>query len=397
MTKIWRAALVLVGFFTLIGGAGILFNDKNLSVQAQEPEFGNYTLQPLVTEGLFRPVFLIEPPDGSGRLFVLEQPGRIRIIQDGELLAAPFLDIEDITNSGPNEMGLLGLDFHPDFTENGFFFINHNTYDMNTLIVRYQVDSDNPNQTDEASREVIMAIPQPYGNHNGGMIEFGPDGYLYIGMGDGGSGGDPLGHGQDKFSLLGDMLRIDVDTPDGERLYSIPADNPYADGENGAPEVWSSGLRNPWRFSFDCVTGDLYMGDVGQNAYEEIDFQPSDSTGGENYGWNVYEGNHQYSGGSLSTEETVFPVAEYGRNDGCSVTGGYVYRGSALPELDGIYFYGDYCTGTIWWLYRNENDIWQGGDFLYTDLNISSFGQDEQGEIYVVDHSGGIYKLVARQ
>ncbi|NDJ85103.1 MAG: PQQ-dependent sugar dehydrogenase [Chloroflexi bacterium] len=357
---------------------------------AQEPEGENYDLA-LVVDGLERPLFLIEPDDGTGRLFILEQPGRIRIVEDGELLDEPFLDLTESTGITANERGLLGLAFDPSFAENGYFYVDYTRLsDGHTVVSRFTVSEDDPNRADPDSETMILFVEQPFGNHNGGMVAFGPDGYLYVGLGDGGSGGDPRNNGQNPNTLLGTILRID---PVSTTPYAIPDDNPFVDSQEGAPEVWAYGLRNPWRFSFDIETGDLYIADVGQNAYEEINFQPADSSGGENYGWNVYEASLRYSGGMA--EDAVFPVAEYGRSEGCSITGGYVYRGESLPDLEGVYFYADYCTGTIWWLNRSQEDEWDGGVLMETDLQITSFGQDLSGEIYVIDRGGGIYKLVA--
>lgn len=365
---------------------------------AQDPGEGDYTLIPVAT-GLERPLYVLEVNDETGRLFILEQPGRVRIVENGTLLDEPFMDITDRTGVTANERGLLGMAFHPSFVQNGTFYLNYTDVDTgNTKIARYQVSAD-PNRADVSSEAILLEIEQPYGNHNGGMIAFGPDGYLYIGMGDGGSAGDPENHGQNPDTLLGAMLRIDVDSNDG---YGIPSDNPFVDGDAGRPEIWAIGLRNPWRFSFDRTTGDMYIGDVGQNAYEEINFQPASSTGGENYGWNIYEGNHEYRGDG--TGDFIFPIAEYGRDEGCSVTGGYVYRGEALPDLKGTYLYGDYCTGTIWWLQPEQTMVigaipesWNGGVFLETDIRLTSFGEDLTGELYVVDHRGGVYQLVAEE
>lgn len=379
----WKIALLLL----LIVGVGTGTSVNNSS--AQGIDIGNYTLIPIVEDGLERPVFVIEPDDGSERLFILEQPGRIQIVEEGELLDESFLDLTDVTGVTANERGLLGLAFHPDFAENGYFYVNYTqSSDGDTIIARFSVSEDDPNLADRDSEFVIMEIDQPFSNHNGGMIAFGPDGYLYIGMGDGGSGGDPDGNGQNPQTLLGTILRIDVDS---DEPYAIPEDNPFADGEDGLPEIWAIGLRNPWRFSFDMETSDLYIADVGQNQFEEIDFQPADSIGGENYGWNVYEANSSFSGDGQ--DGTVFPIAAYSRSEGCSVTGGYVYRGEAVPSLTGLYLYGDFCTGTVWWARQNEDDGWDGDVLFDTDIPISSFGQDLDGEIYIVDHRGGIYLL----
>jgi glucose/arabinose dehydrogenase len=237
-----------------------------------------------------------------------------------------------------------------------------------------------------------LFIDQPYANHNGGGIAFGPDGYLYIGMGDGGSAGDPQGNGQDGQALLGKMLRIDVNGQNEDNAYAIPADNPYINNSALAPEVWALGLRNPWRFSFDRETGDLYIADVGQNIYEEVNFQPADSTGGENYGWNIMEATHSYSG-VLIPDGLVLPFAEYSHSEGCSITGGYVYRGATMPDLQGIYFFSDYCFGTIWASFRDSTGDWNTNVFMDAHVTVSSFGEDEAGELYVLDHTGTVYQL----
>lgn len=378
-----RKILLLLPLVLVIGvGIGYIL--------AQDPADEPYSLEPVATD-LEQPLYLLPSPDDTGRLFVLEQPGRIRVLdRDSHLLDTPFLDLTNKTGVTANERGLLGLAFHPNFAENGYFYINYTRLDSgDTVVSRYQIMPDDPNRADPDSEKIIIEIKQPYGNHNGGMIAFGPDGYLYIGMGDGGAGDDPLQNGQNPFTLLGALLRIDVD---GGDPYAIPADNPFADGENGLPEIWAVGLRNPWRFSFDTATHDLYIADVGQNEYEEVNFQPADSSGGENYGWNVYEGNHQYLG--IPFDEAVFPVAEYSHRNGCSVTGGYVYRGEAIPALQGYYLYGDYCSGTVWWLKQNDTGEWEYDVLIDTDMQITSFGQDLSGEVYIVDRRGGVYRLV---
>jgi glucose/arabinose dehydrogenase len=263
----------------------------------------------------------------------------------------------------------------------------------NTVIARYQVLADNANQADPASEVVILRITQPFGNHNGGQLQFGPDGYLYVGMGDGGSGGDPRGHGQNPATLLGALLRLDVDQTDSGAGYGIPASNPFVGNDAGRNEIWAIGLRNPWRFSFDRLTDDLYIADVGQSAWEEIDFQAADSNGGENYGWNIMEGNHCFRDSNCDTAGLELPVFEYTRDKGCSVSGGYVYRGQQFPSLSGNYFLGDFCSGIIWSLLRQPDGNWTATQVLASDLNISSFGQDLSGELYVLDHNGGVYQL----
>jgi glucose/arabinose dehydrogenase len=353
------------------------------------PASNAYALRRIVG-GLGRPVDLKHAGDGSGRLFVVEQPGRIRILQDGALLSEPFLDIRDLVNDRGNEQGLLGLAFSPQYPSDGRFYVNYTGANGATVVARYSVSGD-PNRADPASAQVILQVAQPFANHNGGNLVFGPDGYLYIGLGDGGSAGDPQGNAQRLDTLLGKMLRLDVSQGDP---YSVPPDNPFV-GEAGArPEIWAYGLRNPWRYSFDRATGDLYLGDVGQNAYEEINFQPADSRGGENYGWNFMEGAHPYRG--QPPDGLVLPIAEYSRDGGCSVTGGYVYRGALLPELNGVYLFGDYCTGFVWALYRTASGAWQSVKLLDAFFTLSSFGEDEAGELYLLDHGGGaVHQLVA--
>lgn len=341
------------------------------------PDANAYEWQ-IIASGLTRPVDL--QADGSGRLFIIEKAGRIRILQDGQLLDQPFLDITERVGSNGNEQGLLGLAFHPQYVDNGRFFVNYTDTNGDTVIARYQAASDQ-NSADPNTEVKLIGVDQPFANHNGGVLAFGPDGYLYAGLGDGGSAGDPMGNGQNTDTLLGKILRIDVDSAEP---YSIPADNPFGN------EIWAHGLRNPWRLSFDQSTGDLYIGDVGQGQWEEIDFLPAGSAGGANFGWDFREGAHEYEG--AGPEGMIDPVAEYSHQEGgCSVTGGYVYRGS-MPEWNGIYFYGDYCTGMIWGLIR-ANDGWQKQLLFDMDVTITSFGQDEAGEIYLVSDDGTIYRL----
>jgi glucose/arabinose dehydrogenase len=338
-------------------------------------------LQPVVASGLDTPVFVTHAGDGSGRLFVIEQGGRIRIVANGALAAAPFLDISSRVLAG-GERGLLGLAFHPDYPRNGRYFVNYTRRpDGATVIAEYRVSADAG--VSGGDERVLLVIEQPYANHNGGMIAFGADRFLYIGMGDGGSGGDPQNRAQNRQQLLGKMLRIDVQrTP-----YGIPPDNPFVGG-GGRPEIWALGLRNPWRFSFDRQTHELWAGDVGQNAWEEIDVIRR----GGNYGWRLMEGAHCYTPSSCDRQGLELPVAEYAHDTGrCSVTGGYVYRGAAIPRLAGMYVYGDYCSGEIFGLRGSTRRV-----VLDTSLAISSFGEDEAGEVYVVDYRGGaVYRLIA--
>jgi glucose/arabinose dehydrogenase len=342
------------------------------------PNPARYQWQPIVS-GLQRPVDL--QADGSGRLFVIEKAGRIRILQNDQLLATPFLDISERVGSRGNEQGLLGLAFDPRYQQNGRFFVNYTDTNGNTVIARFQVSSD-PNVADPQSEVKLLGVDQPFPNHNGGVLAFGPDGYLYAGLGDGGSAGDPFGNAQNTGVLLGKILRLDVDSAEP---YAVPADNPFGN------EIWAYGLRNPWRFSFDRATGDLYIGDVGQNAWEEIDFLPAGSPGGANFGWNYREGAHDYKGGG--PPGLIDPVAEYSHPEGgCSIVGGYVYRGS-MPEWNGIYLYGDYCTGIIWGLIHTDNG-WKTQLLFDLPVTITSFGQDEKGELYLLSDSGEVFRLV---
>jgi uncharacterized protein (TIGR03437 family) len=329
--------------------------------------------------------------DGSGRLFLVRQQGTIHILRGTQVLATPFLDIRGRLSTG-GERGLLGLAFPPDYASKRYFYINYTNTAGSTVVSRFRLlDND---RADAGSEQILLTINQPFSNHNGGQLQFGPDGFLYIGMGDGGSANDPQGHGQNPRSLLGKMLRIDTEsqlTP-----YRIPASNPFATSTTTAPEIWASGLRNPWRFSFDRATGDLYMADVGQNAWEEIDFQPGDSRGGENYGWVTMEGRVCVRAGCNQTGLTL-PVHVYPRTEGLSVTGGYVYRGNASPNLRGAYIYGDFVTGRFWGL-RQQAGAWVNDLLLDAgrSFGISTFGEDEAGEVYVANYSNGeIFRIAA--
>jgi len=328
-----------------------------------------------------RPVDVQDP--GDGRLFVVEQRGRIRVVQDGAVLPDLFIDLTDRVGVFGNEQGLLGLALHPDYASNGLFFVNYTDLNGDTVISRFQVSAD-PNRADPSSERILVQYDQPYPNHNGGGMAFGPDGYLYIGSGDGGSAGDPHGNGQRLDTFLGKLLRIDVDHGDP---YAIPPGNPFP----SRPEVWAYGLRNPWRFSFDSLTGDLYIGDVGQNQWEEVDFQAAGAPGGANYGWNILEGTHIYQGGA--TDGLNLPVAEYSHDVNCSVTGGVVVRDPSLPELEGVYLFGDYCSGLVWGLVRDPSGAWLSAVLFQTGLNISSFGKGQAGEVYLLDHNGALYRL----
>lgn len=381
-------------FIALVVTAGVWAQDEVPTTRDSAPDSSAYQWVE-VASGFDRPIGLTNAGDASGRIFVWEQGGRVWIFQNGELLAEPFLNIANLISSevfggGYSERGLLGLAFHPQYSENGLFFVHYSATNGNTVIARYIVSADNPDLADTGSAHIILQAEQPFPNHNGGQLAFGPDGYLYIGLGDGGSQGDPYGNGQNLASLLGKILRIDVNAD----TYAIPADNPFVNDPNAAPEVWAFGFRNPWRFSFDRATGDLYIADVGQNEWEEVNFQPAESVGGENYGWNVYEADERYSG-APAPDSMVLPFTKYSHDLGCSVTGGYVYRGAALVDLQGVYFFSDWCTGIIWASYRDTAQLWQTNIFIDTDFNVSSFGEDEDGELYVINYSGHIMQLQA--
>jgi glucose/arabinose dehydrogenase len=350
------------------------------------PEFPASTirLEPVVG-GFERPTYLTHAYDN--RLFVVEQAGVIRIIENGALLELPFLDIRDRVNAQAFERGLLSVAFHPDYGQNGQFYVNYTDLQGATVVSRYQVRPENRNAADPASEAILLRIVQPYANHNGGQLQFGPDGYLYVGMGDGGSAGDPQNNGQNPNTLLGSLLRIDVS---GAEPYQLPPDNPFVLSGAGPGEIWATGLRNPWRFSFDRLTGDLYLADVGQGAWEEVNYQPAASMGGENYGWNVLEGTHCYASNECQRSGLTMPVAEYSHLEGgCSVTGGYVYRGRRFPSLNGNFLLGDYCSGIIWSLFHQADGTWLLNPLLDTEISISSFGEDVDGELYVLDHTGG--------
>jgi glucose/arabinose dehydrogenase len=344
-----------------------------------------------VAAGFSQPVAVVEPPDGSGRLFVVERTGAIRIVVGGQILPTTFLDVSTrIVAAGP-EQGLLGLAFHTDYLSNGTFFVYYTAVgDGANTLVRYHVSSD-ANRADSSSATVVFAIPDRFPNHNGGNLIFGPDGYLHVGTGDGGSGGDPDNHGQSLDTLLGKILRLDVDsgTP-----YTVPPTNPFVGRPGARAEIWAYGLRNPWRFSFDRATGDLFVADVGQNAFEEIDVQPAPSTGGQNYGWNIMEGLHCYEAASCDQSGPTLPVAEYSHDQGdCSVTGGYVYRGSSAPSLTGAYLYADFCSGRVWTLRHLPGGAWSSSLLFDTALQPSSFGEDHNGDVYVVDLQGSVFRL----
>ena len=361
--------------------------DVGLKALAVEPAFPALAFR--------RPVHLTYSPDGTDRLFVTLQAGRIMVFENDEDVstAQEFLDIRELVNDRGNEEGLLGLAFDPDYGRNGYFYVYYTAGDPRRSVVsRFSVSDEDPEKGDAASEMPILQVRQPFANHNGGQILFGPDGFLYVGLGDGGGQGDSAGNAQNPSTLLGAILRIDVGTLDSKGTYTVPADNPFAGSGGGVQgEIWAYGLRNPWRFSFDRETGDMWAGDVGQGRYEEVDV----ITPGANYGWNVAEASHCYRPSRGCNQANLAPpVIEYGREDGCSITGGYVYRGSLLPSLLGAYVYGDFCSGKIWALRHDGTRVTEHMLIVDSGLSISSFGEDGLGELLVLSLDGGIYRFV---
>lgn len=376
-----RGPVLLVAMFTLSCGQS--------PAQPLDDDLGALTLRvEQAASGLDQPVH-VAAPAGDARLFVVEQRGRIRIVENGVTRLTPFLDL-GARVSCCGERGLLSVAFHPRYAANGFFFVNFTDVNGDTRVERFQVSA-NPHVADPASATLIIGIPQPFANHNGGLVAFGPDGMLYVGMGDGGGGGDPLGAGQDLGTLLGKMLRLDVDGP---LPYRVPADNPFRQRPGARPEIWALGLRNPWRFAFDPPAGQLYIADVGQGRLEEVNVV-SARQGGLNFGWNVMKGSSCYTPANCDSAGLVLPAVEYDHGEGCSITGGHVYRGSRIAELRGHYFYSDYCDG---WLrsFRHtaqgaaDRRSWQVG----TLGNVTSFGEDGAGELYIVVMSGRVLRIV---
>ncbi|MGQ9644329.1 MAG: PQQ-dependent sugar dehydrogenase [Ignavibacterium sp.] len=339
------------------------------------------------------PLDLQHAGDGSNRIFVVEQAGRIKVFPNNSSVTATkiFLDITDRVTFG-SETGLLGLAFHPNYENNGYFYVNYTAPSpLRTVVSRFQVSSTNPDSADKNSEQILLTFNQPYSNHNGGCVAFGPDGYLYIATGDGGSGGDPQNNAQNITNLLGKFLRIDVDNPQPPLNYGIPPTNPFADSTNTSirKEIYAYGLRNPWRFSFDPVSGWLWAADVGQNSWEEIDI----ITNGGNYGWRCYEGNHPYNTSGCNGTY-IFPIWEYSHSDGISVTGGYVYRGQNVPELYGKYIYGDYGSRKVWSLFYDGVNPPSNTQITTAAGPITSFGVDQNNELYLVSFNGKIYNFI---
>ncbi|HSF14292.1 MAG TPA: PQQ-dependent sugar dehydrogenase [Vicinamibacteria bacterium] len=373
-----RASLAACG---LVAVSSIALAQPNIDLQA-------------IASGLPLPVAATHAGDGSGRLFITLQNGQVVIYDGTQVLPIRFLTLTSLV-SCCGERGLLSVAFHPDYSTNGLFFVSYTDTAGDSVIARYSVSSTDANVADPDSALTILTADQPFGNHNGGQLQFGPDGYLYISLGDGGSSGDPQNRAQSLGTVLGKILRIDVDsgTP-----YAIPVDNPFVGVLGAREEIWAYGLRNPWRFSFDRSTGDLFIGDVGQNIWEEVNFQSASSPGGENYGWRRMEGNHCFNPATNCNDGTLtIPILEYQHTLGCSVTGGYRYRGSAIFALQGMYLFGDYCTGRIWSALPVGGGVWNAGQLLDTSLLISSFGEDAEGELFVADHSapnGTLYRII---
>jgi glucose/arabinose dehydrogenase len=395
-TKYFRAApgtaLTVITILVLAACGGSSTSPGPSPTPTPTPGPVSASLVQFVT-GLNQPVALEIADGGSGRMFAVEQRGTIQIISGGAIAGPPFLDITSKVNFDGNEQGLLGVTFHPNFAQTPRFYVNYDrpsSGQMQTVIAEYQVGA-NPNQVDPASERILLTADQPFPNHKAGQLAFGSDGFLYFGLGDGGSGGDPLGNGQNTQTLLGKMMRIDVDHTSGSLNYAIPFDNPFVNG-GGLPEIWAIGFRNPWRFSFDRPTGRLFCADVGQDSFEEVDIV----TKGANYGWNIMEGDHCFNSSSCNMSGLTLPIAEYSHSEGIAVIGGYIYHGSAIPALQGKYVFGDFGSGTIWTLTESPSGTWTRNRLLSTSHQISSFGQDAAGELYLLDLGGSIFKIAPR-
>jgi glucose/arabinose dehydrogenase len=348
-----------------------------------------------IATGINTPVDLQQPRDGTSRLFVVEKAGTIRIVQNGTVQAVPFLDITSKVDSLPGEMGLLGLAFHPGYAQNHRFFVHYDR-DVNgqlqSVISEFAASTSDPGRADPSSEHILLTVNQPFTNHKGGQMAFGPDGFLYIALGDGGSEGDPQGNGQNRQTLLGKILRINVDATAPGTQYAIPADNPFLD-RSGLPEIWAYGLRNPWRFSFDRYTGRLFAGDVGGDQREEVDIIER----GANYGWNIMEGSLCLNPPSgCNSTGLILPIAEYDHSEGNAIIGGYVYAGNAIPSLQHAYVFGDLGTGKIWTLRETSTGSWNRTLLLNANAQISSFGQDEAGEVYILQLSGTVLRFTAQ-
>ncbi len=389
---------VVTGLLVLVISACNGGGDSPQSEPAAPPSSTGLTLQP-VTTALTFPVFLTSPPGDATRLFVVEKRGTIRIIRDGTLLPGQFVNLMGQVSTG-GEQGLLGMAFDPNYAANRRFYVNYTNPNGDTVIARFLADAVDPDATPATLDRVLLTVTQPFANHNGGMLAFGPDGLLYIGLGDGGSGGDPDNRAQNLNDLLGKMLRIDVSHATPPLEYSIPPDNPFAVG-GGKPEIWSLGLRNPWRYSFDRQTGDFYIADVGQGSREEVNVSLASSGGGRglNYGWRLMEGTACFNPPMNCNPGTLtLPVLDYDHSGGaCSVTGGYVYRGQAIPNLRGTYFYADFCAGWVRSFRFQTGQVTEQTDWalLRPGGNITSFGEDAVGELYIMTSQGGLFRIVS--
>ncbi|HEV7662704.1 MAG TPA: PQQ-dependent sugar dehydrogenase, partial [Chloroflexota bacterium] len=379
----------LISAFSLVAALGVaVLGLSSGPLASSQPAF-SLKLQAFA-KGFRQPLDFRSANDGSDRLYVVEKQGIIRLLHGSTPVERPFLDIRSLVGASGSEQGLLGLALDPNYAATGFFFVNYTDRNGDSVVARYQVSSD-ADVADPASSTIVLFQKQPYANHNGGNLVFGPDSYLYIGFGDGGNGGDPHGNGQSTSTWLGKLLRLDVSA----LPYGIPADNPFVGTAGALPEIWATGLRNPWRYSFDRLTGDLLIGDVGQDQWEEVDYVAAGSAGGLNFGWNIAEGNHCYRSSSCNLSPFVPAAAEYshGRGD-CAVIGGYVYRGSMYPALNGVYLYGDECSGRMWALTRDAGGAWSTTDLGKQGVSLSSFGEDDSGEMYVTGFDDGtIYRI----
>jgi glucose/arabinose dehydrogenase len=386
-----RLRLIIVGVLTIAIIGAVLTTVVAARVRAQSRadwlQGKNLTLAPAV-KGLNDPTFVAGPPDGSKRLFVLEREGRIRVADaNGQLKPQPFLDVSDDTSTSTEE-GLVGLAFDPGFANNGYVYVARTANDASVQVVRYTVTSDKPDQVDPATAETVLAIPKNSKYHNGGMLAFGPDGYLYVSVGD----DESSESAQNLSTLFGKILRIDVESA---QPYAIPPSNPFVGRAGARGEIWAYGFRNPWRFSFDRTTGDMWIGDVGDARWEEVDMQPAGSQGGENYGWPMNEGTECMDPAHCHDPGLVAPLVTYGHDMTCAVMGGYVYRGTAAPGLGGKYLFGDLCTGGIFTLGGNAEQGWKRIELSFQPIKVDSFGEDPNGDVYVVDEQGGIvYRIV---
>lgn len=387
-----RIGLKLFAFLAALGTPGCSDSDGGATDPPGDPPgdppAGLELALVEVASGLSRPVH-VAAPAGDERVFIVEKSGTVRILQAGQLEATPFLDIGGLVSRG-NEQGLLSIAFHPAYEQNGWFFVYYTDGSGDTRVVRYAVSGD-PNRADPGSAAVVLEVPQPRSNHNGGHILFGPDGMLYIALGDGGGAGDPFDTGQDRTSLLGTILRIDVDAG---FPYAIPTDNPYAGHPTFRPEIWAWGLRNPWRLDIDAEAGLLFIADVGQNRIEEVNVSPL-ASGGLNYGWNTMEGSECFGGDPCDTAGLELPAAEYGHGEGCSVTGGVVYRGEAIPDLRGHYFYSDYCSDWVRSFRVDSGSVADATEWNVSASGVTSYGRDGAGEVYLTTDGGRVFRIEA--